>query len=139
MSRLAVVLLLAVAASGCTRRQADFAWFAVAVAAEIANQTNRAPTEGGGGQGVAAPDPDQFAAPSPADLQRAHDVAWELTRVAAHDARTGNCDATVRSGTLVRVIDLAVFVNVFVRDREIQRCLALVAEPAVTTGVTVIQ
>jgi pyruvate/2-oxoglutarate dehydrogenase complex dihydrolipoamide acyltransferase (E2) component len=137
MSRLAVVLLLTLAAVGCTRRQADFAWFAVAVAAEVASQTNTA-TEGDG-TGVATPDPDQFRGPSRADLQRAHDVAWELTRIAAHDARTDNCEAVVRTGNHVRVIDPAVFANLFLRDREIQRCLAFAPERSVTSGVTVIQ
>ena len=135
MSRFAVVLVLTLAA-GCTKRQSDFAWFAVAVAAEVANAANTPSTESYG-TGVAVEDPDQGRGPSPADLQRAHDVAWELTRVAAHDARTDNCDAVVRNGNHVRVIDPAVFANVFLRDREIQRCLAIA--PNVTSGVTVIQ
>lgn len=138
MSRLAVVLVLSLAATGCTRRQADFAWFAVAVAAEVASHASTNTAESSG-PGVAAPDPDQFRGPTQADLQRAHDVAWELTRIAAHDARTGNCEAVVRTSKHVRVIDPAVFANVFLRDVEIQRCIAFAPEPVVTTGVTVIQ
>jgi hypothetical protein len=137
MSRVAVVLVLTIAASGCTRRQADFAWFAVAVAAEVASHAATTPTES---PGVAvAADPDHYRGPSQADLQRAHDVAWELTRIAAHDARTDNCDAVVRSSNHVRVIDPAVFANVFLRDREIQRCLAIAPGPSVTSGVTLIE
>jgi hypothetical protein len=140
MSRFWVVLVLALtlAATGCTKRQSDFAWFAVAVAAEVASHANTSSAESSG-TGVAQVDPDQYRGPSPADLQRAHDVAWELTRVAAHDARTDHCDAVVRTSNHVRVIDPAVFANVFLRDREIQRCLALAPEPVVTSGVTVIQ
>ena len=137
MSRIAVVLFLTLAATGCTRRQADFAWFAVAVAAEVASHANTE-TESSG-PGVAAADPDQFRGPSQADLQRAHDVAWELTRVAAHDARTNNCDAVVRTSQHVRVIDPAVFANVFLRDQPIQRCLALAPEPTLTSGITTIE
>lgn len=139
MSRLAVVLVLVVAATGCTKHQAaDFAWVAIAAAAEVASHANTHSVESSG-TGVAVSDPDQYRGPSQADLQRAHDVAWELTRVAAHDARTDNCEAVVRNGDHVRVIDPAVFANVFLRDREIQRCLALVSRPDVTSGVTVIQ
>ena len=110
--------------------------FAVAVAAEVASHSNETRVEG---TGVAAPDPDQYRGPSQADLQRAHDVAWELTRVAAHDARSDNCASVVRTSNHVRVIDPAVFANVFLRDREIQRCLALAPEPVLTSGVTVIR
>ncbi|MDQ3339237.1 MAG: hypothetical protein M4D80_29085 [Myxococcota bacterium] len=138
MSRFAVVLVLTLLATGCTKRQADFAWFAVAVAAEVASHANTSSVESSG-TGVAQADPDQSRGPSPADLQRAHDVAWELTRVAAHDARSDNCDAVVRNGNHVRVIDPAVFANVFLRDPEIQRCLALAPAPDVTSGITVIQ
>jgi hypothetical protein len=138
MSRFALVLVLSLAATACTKRQSDFAWFAVAVAAEVASHAATAPTESSG-PGVAVTDPDQFRGPSAAELQRAHDVAWELTRIAAHDARTDRCDAVVRTSNHVRVIDPAVFANVFLRDREIQRCLALASETSVTSDVTVIQ
>lgn len=137
MSRLAVVIAIALAVTGCTKRQGDFAVFALAVAMEVAKHTPDEPE--GGGTGVAAPDPDQYRGPSQADLQRAHDVAWELTRAAAHDARVNNCDAVVRSSDHVRVIDPAVFANVFLRDREIQRCLALAPEPVLTSGITPIE
>ena len=137
MHRLALVLAVTVAGVGCTRRQQDFAWFAVAVAAEVANASNAASAEESGpAVAVAAPDPARYG-PSPADLRRAHDVAWELTRIAAHDARTDNCAAVVRTADQVRVIDPAVFANVFLRDPLIQRCLALAPEPALTSGVTV--
>ena len=137
MSRHAVVLLIALTATGCTKRQGDFAVFAMAVAMEVAKHTPDEPEHDG--TGVAAPDPDQYRGPSQADLQRAHDVAWELTRVAAHDARTDNCPAVVQSSNHVRVIDPAVFANVFLRDTEIQRCLALAPQPVLTSGITVIQ
>jgi hypothetical protein len=128
-----LVLVLAVFA-GCTRRQADFAWFAVAVAAEVANA---AATVEQPAPGVAVAAPDPYPATSARDLQRAHDIALELTRMAAHDARIENCAAVERTSHHVRVIDPAVFANVFLRDAPIQRCLAL--EPALTSGVTTIQ
>ena len=138
MSRFALAALaVALLATGCTRRQQDFAWFAVAVAAEVASHTDT--TEGQGGVAVAAPNPDYYPGPSQADLQRAHDVAWELTRTAAHDARADDCAAVVRTSNHVRVIDPAVFANVFLRDPPIQRCLALAPEPALTSGITVIE
>jgi pyruvate/2-oxoglutarate dehydrogenase complex dihydrolipoamide acyltransferase (E2) component len=136
----AVTLTLFALSSGCTRRQQDFAWFAVAVAAEVAKASNAA-TESSSGPGVAeaAPDPDDYPPPSAADLQRANAIASELTRIAAHDARTDHCEAVVRTSNHVRVIDPAVFANVFLRDPPIQRCLALAPEPALTSGVTLIE
>lgn len=135
LALLAVVIL----ATGCTRRQQDFAWFAAAVAVEVASAANEANAEAGPAGPAVAADPDAFAGPSPADLERAHDVALELTRMAAHDARSDNCAAVTRASNHVRVIDPAVFANVFLRDPPIQRCLALAPEPVVTSGVTVIQ
>ena len=137
MSRLTVAIAIAIAATGCTQRQADVATFALAVALQAASYAPEAPE--GGGTGVASPDPDQYRGPSQADLQRAHDVAWELTRIAAHDARSDNCPAVVQSSNHVRVIDPAVFANVFLRDREIQRCLALAPAPVLTSGITPIE
>lgn len=135
MSRFALVLAVSVTLlGGCTRREQDFAWFAVAVAAQVASSASEVE---GGGTGVA--ETAAVPAPSAADLQRAHDVAWELTRSAAHDARADNCGAVVRAADQVRVIDPAVFANVFLRDRPIQRCLALAPEPVVTSGITPIQ
>jgi hypothetical protein len=137
MSRLSFVIVLAVLATGCSRRQQDFAWFAVAVAAEVASHAATAPEGGGTGVAVAAP-ANLSRGPSPAELQRAHDVAWELTKIAAHDARADNCPAVVRSANHVRVIDPAVFANVFLRDEPIQRCLAL-APATLTSGITTIE
>jgi hypothetical protein len=137
--RLALFVLAVTLATGCTRRQADFAWFAVAVAAEVASHANESSAEGPSGPAVAAPDPATSPGPSHADLERAHDIAVELTRTAAHDARVDNCPAVVRTANHVRVIDPAVFANVFLRDPPIQRCLALAPEPVVSSGVTTIQ
>jgi hypothetical protein len=52
----------------------------------------------------------------------------ELTQIAQTDARNNNCDAVVRTSNHVRVIDPGVFANVFLRDVEIQHCLALAPE-----------
>jgi hypothetical protein len=134
--RFALLVLAVTLATGCTRRQADFAWFAAAVAVEVASAANQPSYEGPSGPAVAA-DPDAFAGPSQADLERAHDIAIELTRGAAHDARTENCAAVVRTSDHVRVIDPAVFANVFLRDPPIQRCLAIA--PSLSSGVTAIQ
>lgn len=134
---LAIVLTVALFGSGCTRRQQDFTLFAIAVAAEVAKVS--AAVEQPSGSAVAAPDPDSYRGPSQAELERAHHVAMELTRVAAHDARTDNCAAVVRTSHHVRVIDPAVFANVFLRDPPIQHCLAFAPAPVLTSGVTVIQ
>ena len=126
MSRLTLALVVVTVAlsTGCTKRQQDFAWFAAAVAVEVAEynaeqEARRAPVA------VAAPNPDYAPGPSQADLHRAHQVAMELTRMAAHDARVENCDAVERTSKHVRVIDVDVFANVFLKDVAIQRCLAL--------------
>ncbi len=123
MHRLAVAITVTLALSGCTRRQADWAMFAAEVAVAIASTPTS--SEGGESTGVAvaAPDPDTAPPPNTAELQRAHDVAWELTRIAAHDARLGNCDAVVRTSKHVRVIDPEVFANVFLVDPPIQHCV----------------
>lgn len=128
MSRLAVTVLVVVALGACTKRGQDFAWFAAAVAVEViqVNHEIEAEREAARSRAVAvAYNPDDAPGPSQADLQRAHDVAWELTKIAAHDARAENCEAVVRTSNHVRVIDPNVFANVFLKDVEIQRCLAL--------------
>lgn len=135
--RLALLALAVMLATGCTRRQQDFAWFAAAVAVEVANAANASGPESSSGVAVAAPDPESYPPPTPADLQRAYAVAMELTRTAAHDARADDCDAVMRASDHVRVIDPAVFANVFLRDEPIQRCLAIT--PNLTSDVTVIQ
>lgn len=127
MLRFALVLL---AVTGCTRRQADFAWFAANVAVAVAEASAEASAENAP-VAVSAPNPDHDRGPTQADLQRAYQVAMELTQIAQVDARNGNCDAVVRTSKHVRVIDPYVFTNVFLRDVEIQRCLAI-SEPVAT-------
>ena len=114
-----LVVVALVLGAGCTKRQQDFAWFAAAVALEAAAHAN-AQSASEPGVAVAADQP----APTIADLQRAYHVAMELTRLAAHDARIDNCPAVARTAKHVRVIDRAVYANVFLRDAAIQSCLA---------------
>lgn len=128
MPRLAAAIAITIALSGCTRRQADFAWVAIAVAAEVARASNDAP-EGSPGVAVAAP-VYVPAGPSPAEQKRQHDLAFELTQIAAREARANHCEAVVRTSDQVRVIDMDVFVNVFLADLEIQRCLAIAPSPS---------
>ena len=119
MFRHLVVVAVVALASGCTRRQQDFAWFAAAVALEVAAHANQQP-ETQPGVAVAADVP----VATPLDLQRNYEAAMELTRLAALDARVDNCEAVVRKSKDVRAIDPAVYVNVFLRDAAIQVCLA---------------
>jgi hypothetical protein len=122
MSRLALVLVVTLAATGCTRRQADFAWFAVAVAAEVANAAATSDTyEGQPGVAVAAPNPDLE---NPVMAQRSHEIAMELTKLASHSARSENCSAVANTGAHVQALDQGVYTNVFMTDEAIQRCLA---------------
>ena len=119
-----VVTVICLAASGCSRRQQDFAWFAAAVALEVAKHASTRPAyEHGPGVAVAADVP----APSPHELQRAHDIAVELTRLAAHDARSERCPAAIRTSEQVRELDPAVFENELLRDEAIAGCLATAA------------
>jgi hypothetical protein len=128
MLRFALVAVVVV--TGCTRRQQDFAWFAVNVAAAVADASSAATAEHPS-VAVRAPDPDDDPGPTQADLERARNVALELTALAAQDARNGNCDPVVRTSNHVRVIDPAVFANVFLRDPAIQHCLAIAPEPPI--------
>ncbi len=126
MLRFALVALVVV--SGCTRRQQDFAWFAVNVATAVAEVSSEANAER---RAVAVRDPDNDPGPTPADLERARNVALELTAIAAEDARKGNCEAVVRTANHVRVIDGEVFANAFLRDPAIQQCLASAPAPPI--------
>jgi hypothetical protein len=128
LRHVATVAVVATLATGCTKRQQDFAWFATAVALEVAAHANE--QSQAERPLVVVADPDAARGPTQADLDRAYRVAMELTLAAAHEARTGNCDAAVRSSKHVRVIDPAVFANVFLRDPAIQSCLALAPPPA---------
>jgi hypothetical protein len=127
MLRFALVLVVV---TGCTRRQQDFAWFAANVAVAVAEASNAASAESQP-VAVAAPNPDDAPGPTPADLERARNVALELTGIAIEDARKGNCDAVVRTSNHVRVIDPTIFANVFLRDYGIQQCLAIAPEPPI--------
>jgi hypothetical protein len=50
--------------------------------------------------------------------------AWELTKLAAAAARSGNCDLVLVNDKIVRDIDAEFHEVVFMRDVAIQRCLA---------------
>jgi hypothetical protein len=127
MSRLTLAAIaVTIALSGCTQRQADFAFFALAVASEVVEASNAAAAEEEARRHpVAVANPDHYAGPSQADLERARNVAMELTTIAITDANNDNCDAVVRTSKHVRVIDPDVFANVFLKDEAIQRCLAI--------------
>jgi hypothetical protein len=115
--RLVLASLIALTSVSCTRRQADFAWFAAAVALEVA-QTSNEIAEANRAASPPPPPPDH------AERERSRRIATELTHLAAHDARNGNCGAVAQTSQHVRVIDADVFVDVFLADVAIQRCLA---------------
>jgi uncharacterized lipoprotein NlpE involved in copper resistance len=123
MSRLTLAAIaITIVLLGCTRRQADFAWFALAVASEIVEASNEAAAEE-----AARRQPVAVASPgaSPADLERNRQVAMELTTIAIADANDDNCGSVARTSQHVRVIDPDVFTSVFLKDAAIQRCLAI--------------